>query len=290
MSSLPYTLSAADAALFQSLQASALLPTLARPGEGELMEVYKQKKRDEEFKKVEPYADLLELKLTEQLEAHKETILQQLRESKDAQFTVDLFSWNTVHYYETAQSMRERYAEMEDGHTALTLENRRRAILIKDNKWESTFGVESEATWGGGVWDTYWCYAPIKVDRIFRHSDLAMRLSLKLGPNFFPSFRWSRVEDAGDDSDHGFTVYKKTFYVRYYPLGVSKYQMDKLLATAKKEAARVAASKKTGYAAVERGVGHEELCVLPEPEEKWSGVGLYEVKRARCFCGCADDE
>ena len=160
ITNLPFALSAEDIALFQSLQASALLPTLARPGEGELMPVYQKNMRDEEFKRIEPFADLLEHDLAERLDVRKETILKQLRECKDTVFTVDLFSWKTVIYHETSQDMRRRYATMEDG-VSLILENRRRAILIADNKWETTFGVECTNPYS---WDypeePWWSYYP----------------------------------------------------------------------------------------------------------------------------------
>jgi hypothetical protein len=51
---LPYTLSAADAALFSSLRASALLPTLATPCHGELVTLFKERMLEEQKKKMEP--------------------------------------------------------------------------------------------------------------------------------------------------------------------------------------------------------------------------------------------
>ena len=270
ITNLPYALSAEDAALFQSLQASALLPTLSTPGEGELMPVYRKNMRDEEFKRVEPYADLLEHDLAERLEVRKASILKQLRESKDTLFMVDLFTWKTVIYHESSQDMRRRYAAMEDGRTSLILENRRRAILINDNKWETTFGVECTNPYS---WDypeePWWAYYPLKVDRIFRHSDLAQRLSLKLGPNFLPFFRSEKVEGAGEESDHGFSVYKKTLYVRYYPLGVTEFQLTKLLAVAKKQKERMSLGQVLGYAAGEYPKFSDSLSPKPSAVSTW---------------------
>jgi hypothetical protein len=308
ITNLPFALSAEDAALFQSLQASALLPTLSTPGEGELMPVYRKNMRDEEFKRIEPFADLLEHHLAERLELRKESILKQLRESKDTLFTVDLFSWKTVTYFETSQDMRRRYAAMENGRSELILENRRRANLIEANKWETTFGVESANPYSWDYSDEpYWSYYPRKVDRIFRNSDLAMRLSLKLGPNFFPSFRWERVEGAGDDGDHGFSVYKKTLYVRYYPLGVSQMQLTKLLAVAKKQAERMSRGEVLGYAAGEYpkfsdfiellapeadgGGGASTMPSLKSILKAWDpDAPAHDEGRLRCMCGCEDEE
>jgi hypothetical protein len=281
------------------------------------MEVYQQKKRDEEFKRIEPFADLLEHDLAEQIEVRKAAILKQLRESKDTLFTVDLFSWKTVAYSETSQDMRHRYAAMEDGRSALIQENRRRAILIEDNKWETTFGVESANPYSWDYSDEpYWSYYPRKVDRIFRHSDLAMRLSLKLGPNFFPSFRWERVEDAGDSSEHGFSVYKKTLYVRYYPLGVSQMQLTKLLGVAKKQAERMSLGEVLGYtageypkfsecinagplaaeepaprtAAAAAGGGASTMPSLKRILVAWDPDASGPSHQWRCVCGCLDEE
>ena len=306
ITNLPYALSAEDAALFQSLQASALLPTLARPGEGELMAVYQQKKREEEFKTIEPFADLLEHHLAERLEVRKEAILKQLRESKDTFFTVDLFSWKTVIYSETSQDMRRRYAAMDDG-SSLVLENRRRAILIEDNKWETTFGVESTNPYSDYADEPWWAYYPKKVDRIFRNSDLAMRLSLKLGPNFFPFFRWETVEGSFDESEHGFTVYKKTLYVRYYPLGVTKMQLTKLLGVAKKQAERMSRGEVLGYAAREYPKFSDSIELLAPEADGGGGASTmpslksilkvwnpdapaHDATHSRCMCGCEDEE
>ena len=316
IANLPFALSAEDAALFQSLQASALLPTLARPGEGELMAVYQQKKREEEFKTIEPFADLLEHDLAERLEMRKASILKQLRETKDTLFTVDLFSWKTVVYHETWQDMRRRYAAMEGDGSSFIQENRRRSILIADNKWETTFGVECTNPYS---WDypeePWWSYYPKKVNRIFSHSDLAMRLSLKLGPNFLPFFRSERVEGAGEDSEHGFSVHKKTLYVRYYPLGVSQFRLTKLLAVAKKQAERMSRGEVLGYAAGEYPKFSDSLEpsapeAAPEAAPEGDGGGgrstmpslksilmawdpdapAHDAAHSRCMCGCEDEE
>ncbi len=272
------TLSTTDAALFKSLQASALLPALAEPGKGELVELFKANKRQEELKKVEPYADLLEIVLKQQLTDRADSIMKQLRETKGATFTVDLFSWKTVHYYESLTGLQERVAAMSPDEKA---EHQTKMVQrdrqIKDNGWESMFSVEGQSPYS---WDcddvfTYYTYYPMKVDRIFRNSDLSCRLSLALGPSFFPSYRWERVEDAGDEGDSGFCVYKKTLYVRYYPFGVQKPQLEKLLTVAKRQAERMSLGEKTGFAASEYAVGHTGLCVLPEPSDEDRGGRFF---------------
>lgn len=317
MSSLPYTLSAEDAALFQSLQASALLPSLATPASGELVKLFKQRMLEEQKKKMEPYADILEHQLEAMLVERKDSILQQLKDSKGTSFTADLFSWKTILYRESLTSMQTRVGEMSlEERMAHSQKVRSQRIAIEDNGWESKFSVEASS----GYYDedgyyqeegTYPTYPPVKVDRIFRHSDLAMRLSLKLGPNFFPFTKWERVDAEGDDDyESGYSVYKKTLAVRYYPFGVSKQQMTKLLTVAKTQAERMARGEVVGLAARETPVGHAELNIVPPGPVPLLGeyegmpplvparaampkVSVWEphdVSTGRCFCGCADDE
>ena len=305
-SNLPFTLSASESAVFQRIQSEALLPALAQPGKGELVQLFKQKKREEEIKKVAPYADLLESTLKQELRDRKDSILKQLRESDSSTFKVDLFSWKTVHYFEALSELNARVDAMtEDERVAHGQKMRARSYQIEDNEWESTFGVDSHnaAGWGYDP-EFYTTYYPMKVDRIFRNSDLAWRLSLALGPNFFPSYRWDRVEGAGDDSDYGFCVYKKTLYVTYYPFGVKKTYMDKLLAVAKKDAERISLGQKTVFIPGEYPVGHKDLCVIPEPQDEYADMPPLVPAPVRrpwmaatekwggeqvCFCGCGDE-
>ncbi len=313
---LPYTLSAADAALFSSLRASALLPSLATPCHGELVTLFKERKREEDKKRVEPYADILEGELTKMLEERKDSILQQLKDSKGTSFTADLFSWKTVHYSETLASMQARVSEMSSEERVAHYEKvRETRFAIEDNGWESEFFVEARDP----IYDddgyfqeeeTSTPYPSVKVDRIFRCSDLAERLSLKLGPNFYPFTKWEYVQGAGNYEENGFNVYKKTLAVRYYPFGVKKDQMKKLLGVAKTQAERKTRGEVISLRARETPVGHAELNIVPPGPVPLLGeyegmpplvparaampkVSVWEphdVSTGRCFCGCADDE
>lgn len=293
---LPFTLSAEDAALFKSLQTSAILPDLAHPGRGELVEVFKHKKREENRAIVAPYADILETELTKILNKRKGSILEQLRESKDTSFTVPLFSWNTVYYTETLSALRAREAVMSSDEFREHAEAQsQRWKTIANEGWETKFGVECAAVYGYGEdHETDWVYPNMKVDRIFRNSDLAMRLSLKLGPNFFPTIKWELLHEDHHSRD-GFMAYKKTLCVRYYPFGVSENQLKRLLAVVKSEASRIAEGEKTHLRPGEYGVGHKLLEILPEPEAVQGPVTLLGGARAggggathSCFCGCED--
>jgi hypothetical protein len=290
MASLSFNLSPEDAAIFQTLQASALLPTLAEPGEGELVELFKQRKREEQKKFIEPYADLLESDLVKMLGRRKASILQELKSN----FTAKLFSWNSVGYHESLSSLKRR----QDGMTTKELSDhnvamRERQFLILENDWESMFSVEGVHYADGGYEDVpYTALFPVKIDRIFRNSDLDKRLSLKLGPNFFPHIEYELIVGAGDESAYGYSVYKKTLCVTYYPFGVSKDKMVKLLKTAKEQAERIALRMKSVYSADQRGVGLVELGILrlSHPEDYADMPSLIHASQHRCFCGCTDDE
>ena len=294
-SSLPYTLSAEEATLFAQLQDSALMYELVTPGEGELVELYKQKKREQQKKRVLPYADLLADELMYMLQKRKDQIMAQLRESNDTEFMVDLFSWKAVHYHESLDRLKKREADMTptELHDHLRKKHDEKE-LIKANGWESTFGAD-EHGFNGWAEETTTIYEPMKVDRIFKDSDLALRLSLFLGPNFSTSIRWDNAlpgESYIDSVMRGFSVYKKTLYVNYHPFGLPKKQLIKLLAVAKEDKRRQAMGEKIRLRSGEYPVGHEALDIVA-PAPVWGGEdlsmpSLIAPHRNECFCGCTD--
>jgi hypothetical protein len=100
------------------------------------------------------------------------------------------------------------------------------------------------------------------VERIFRYSNLKERISLALGPNFFPRIACECVSKMADQvDDPGYTVYKKTLQVKYFPFGVSQHQMKVLLDVAKSEAERTAEGKVAKYAEGEYGLGFAQLAI-----------------------------
>ncbi len=284
---LSVKLSAEDVAVFQCLQATALLPSLAQPGEGELVALYKQKQRETQQAAMEPYADILETELLKCLEARKAQIYTKLMESKGASFEVELFKWKTVKYRETLTELKQRESEMtterlREHHSFL----RNRSARLEQLGYESMFSAEKSEVYDGEE-ETYTTLYPVKVDRIFRFTDLALRLSLALGPNFYPYTAWKAMEGESEEGEDGYTVFTKTLCVRYYPYGVSKFQMEKLLTCAKKDAKRKAEGTKTALRMSEYGVGHRELNAIPEEDEYADMPPLIPAKAAhRCFCGC----
>lgn len=255
-------LSNEDHALFKSLQGSCLFPSLAVPGSGEMVNLYKTKKREEERKFIEPYADLLEDELVKMLKRRKAIIYEELLNSKDTSFTVELFSWKTVSYHEPIWVLNERVSKMTcDEELIHDLREWDRKSSIKSNEWETMFGTQmgsSEAD------ELDWIHSPVKVDRIFRHSDLGMRLSLALGPNFLPHEKWESIfyMDGLPGVGNGYTVYKKTLYVSYHPFGINKRQLKNILEVARKERERLEKGQRATLGPAEYPVGHSALNIL----------------------------
>ncbi len=295
-SSLPYTLSAEDAALFKVLQDTAILQEAATPGEGSLVELFKQKKKDEQKKFIEPYADILEAQLKVNLFDRKDEILAELKASESSRFSAELFSWNSVQYRESLSDRSKRLSAM-GIHERRSYNQKRmdRDQRIKEHAWETEFCVKTRCTyedWGGELVESdSYSWFPVKVDRIFRNSDLDKRLSLALGPNFYPYFTWEPIEGASDEDDDGFQVYKKTLCVRYCPFGVAKLQMDKLLETAREQAKRTTEGRTYRLGRGETPYGHTKLFLNKDEYADMPSL-IHPVGEGvhRCFCGCEDDE
>lgn len=262
-------LSTEDRALFQSLQGSCLLPSLSVPGEGdsqEMVDLYLRRKEEEQRQFIAPYADLLEDELVKMLTRRQDLILRDLKNSKDSSFVVELFSWNTVSYDEALWAMKARIAKMSlQERYVHELRQGDREGTIELNRWEYKFGTEMAQTYGYGPGDEAdWVRTPIKVDRIFRKSDLAMRISLKLGPNFFPFTKMERIflTEGLPEVGNGYRVYKKTLCVRYYPFGVPESKLKSLLAVAKKENERFEKGQRATLGAAEYPTGYSALNIL----------------------------
>lgn len=298
---LPVKLSAEDAAVFRGLQASALFPTLALPGEGELVALYKQKQREFQERHLEPYADILETELTKYLMARKDEIYKKLLASETGSFVVELFKWKTIHFRESLTELKRRESTMTPEQLrAHRITRRERDFELSTKSVETTFGVERCEVYDGEEEISHVMY-PEKVDKIFRYTDLALRLSLVLGPNFYPFTTAEYVDEECTQGEDGYSVLKKILCVRYYPFGVNKPQMDKLLACAKKQAQR---SKKQ-LERDEYSVGHGSINIWPpvcislvgteaaaaaEAAEYSDMPPLIPSQAKRCFCGCSDEE
>jgi len=295
MANLSFTLSPADAVLFKSLQQKAILPELAVPGEGELVKLFKQKKKEQQKAFLAPYADILETEILHELASRKKTILKKLTECEGTSFAVPLCSWNTIHYRESLQELGHRVSAMTPDELRAHYANRySQEQLFEANGWESMFGTKDVYTDEDGERTVIDGYYPVKVDRIFRNTDLAQRVSLALGPNFFPFIGSEYIETPGSDwREDSFWVYKKTLYVRYYPFGVSKTHMTRLLDVLKAKNARQTEGKYVALKATEEATGSGVLftCAAdPVPLLAFSPPPIRTRSLSQCFCGCEDED
>lgn len=256
-----YTLSSKDTERLQELQASCLLPSIAVPGKGELVSMFKFMKSNEMRVQMQPFADLLEFELLKMLATMKDRILDDLAKGPSSRMTATLFSWKTVEYIETFGEMKLRESMMSEEKLALhRLFKAMQAEMLKANGYETGFGTK--VSYPHYNQEEYWLHYKKNVEAIFRYSDLALRLSLALGPNFYP-FISSEYVEGGDPSLGGYRVKKQTLSVQYYPFGVKKNQMLRLLQVDAEQKARL----RTTYQVNEVGYGHESLR-LPVDKEK----------------------
>jgi hypothetical protein len=274
-SSLPFTLSAADAALFNELQASAVFPEFATPGEGDLAAAYKKASKERLRERMEIYADLLLPLILEVAQAKKMDIVYQLIKDPHKTMEADIFSWNTVVYTESFSDYKRRLAAM-SSQDRFDEENRQyeERQMFEQNGWQHTLGldVDIRSPWGG--WDSCAMLSPQRIERIFNHSNLAERVALALGPNFMPYTKTTCVygeETAGKN----YGVFRKTLSVIYMPFGRPKTNLLKALEVVRNQKKREADGKV------------RKICVC----EGIVGVGEYPRPAVRRgFVRCEDGE
>jgi hypothetical protein len=292
MASLRYVLSAEDTALLESLQNTALLSETSLQ---EVSELAFKKKAEQEKQMLLPYADLLEMEILTELSLRKQSILNKLKESPDTDFTVDLLSWNTVFY-------REGLTELLRRESLMTREELRDHTNAKRVVQESltTFGKLSVCGTEMLYHDEHETYryislSDVKVERIFRKTDLRYRIAMALGPNFFPYLRMKKQEDADEDGPHGYTGWTTTLCVRYYPMGISKNQMACILKTLKDKKKRQEEGTYYTLQSMEdfsKNSPGLTYCLPRGPSalQVPAPIRVPVPKASHCFCGCADDE
>jgi hypothetical protein len=242
-SSLPFTLSAADSALFQELQASAVFPELATPGEGELAIAYKKACNERLRERMEIYADLLLSQILDIVDTKKAAILAQLKKAPKEIMEADIFSWNTVVYDESFSDYKRRLAAM-TSEERFNEENRQydERQCFEQNGWEHTIGLSCEIRSPWGKVETVPVLSPQRIERIYRHSNLAERVALALGPNFMPYMKMKRL-DLDELDGKNYAVFCKTLTVIYMPFGRSKSSLLKALEVARLQKQREADGK-----------------------------------------------
>ena len=290
MNSLPYTLNPEQYALFVNLQTSALLPQLAQPGAGELVELFKVAKKEEQRKTFEPYADILEAHILEKVRSKLPSILEQLKQHPGSVMTTELFTWQTVTYHESLTSLIKRQSAMTSEELrAYNVAAAERSQKIKNNRWESEVSIIDS------VYDYYterdeetYSLYPAKINKVFQTTDLAQRVALSLGPCFTPFIEWDLVEGLGEDGPTGFSVYKRTLSVRYHPFGMSHSQMMALLKVAKSKADRASADTIRMLFPSER----LEITADLSAYDEYTGMPplIPTANKHQCFCGCEDDD
>jgi hypothetical protein len=291
MNAFPYTLNAEQYALFASLQGSALLPALATPGEGELVQLFKAAKKEDQRKTFEPYADILETYILTEVRSKLPSILEQLKQNPAYAMSAELFTWHTVQYHENLTDLAKRKSAMTpDERSAYYIDARARDIKIKNNRWETEVTVYETVYdyYTRDEEETYSMY-PAKINKVFKVTDLAKRVALALGPCFSPYTRWEPVEEVGEEGPTGFSVFKCSLCVRYYPFGVDQTQLISLLEVAKAKAERAEADKIRELYPSER----LDITAPPRAEDFYADMpSLISASQAQhqCFCGCAEDD
>jgi hypothetical protein len=290
MASLPYVLSAEDTALLESLQDTALLPAVSLQ---EVRELAYKKKAEQEKQMLLTYADLLEMEILTELSLRKQSILNKLKESPDTDFTVELLSWNTIFYREDLSQLLRRESlmtreELRD-HT-----NAKRALQESLTTLGKLSVCGTETLYDDGHETYRYISLPeVKVERIFRKTNLRYRIAMALGPNFFPYLRTKEQEGVGEDGPHGYTGWTTTLCVRYYPMGISKNQMTSILKTLKdkkqrqEEGTYYTLQSMEDFSKNSPGITY---CVPRGPSalQVPAPIRVPVPKASSCFCGCAD--
>jgi hypothetical protein len=235
---LPYALSPEQQTNYERVLQAALLPSLVIPGENELAVTYKEAQRVVQKHMMEPYADLLEEHILSIVATEKERILDELRTSPHVWMSAKIFSWNTIHYHETLKDMLKRQSAMTYDETIDHYQwTSDRAKLIKDKGLEHEFGV----FYSEGVF-TYWPLPCVKIERIFKNTNLADRIALSLGPNFTAFIRAEFLEE--NTRDFKMDAMKHTLCVRFHPFGPQRSTMVRLLSVVESEAERKSRNQK----------------------------------------------
>ena len=232
-------LSLKDSTLLDSLASQSILGEVSK-SHGDLHALYKMHKAHETQEMLAPYVDILEDELVAILKAEKDKLIAQLKNCTSSDIEVDLFSWNTVQWNESLSALQRRVAKMTpEERVEHSKKKKAQYKMIKEKGWETKFGIlhdtweADDISWAQEAY-SYYSYPPKKVDFIFRHSDLAQRLVLALGPNFSTWTNSTRIATVGEYfEENSFFVLKNTLVLRYHPYGLKHQDLNKLLNVAK---------------------------------------------------------
>jgi hypothetical protein len=229
-----------DRELFREIQQSALLPTLAEPGVGDLARRQRAFRKQEAIQMLDPYADILEQQIMPLLLAKKEAILAKLVSSpQDGYFYVDVCEWNTVQYACKGSELREHIASLAPQEKEWFLQGLKdRNDELKQRGWtDSRLSVKKMSADDGLI-----MLRPQKIERIMRKSNLGWRIAQALGPNFRPEIVLKAVSHIGAPrSKLDYIAFKGVLTLVYCPLGLERTLLKEMLATVKRQKERRAA-------------------------------------------------
>ena len=228
-------------------------------------ELKESKKRKEQVK-LQPYNDMLFDHIMETLELQKDSIREKLMEglARDSPYpSFEILEYNSVLYND---SLEEKIQKL----NSMTGEERARAykqetkenIRIRDNSWDATIGLTRSS---------YYSMHPVRLDRIFKHTDILRRIANEFGTKYKVYNDMKYILFQGEK----YCVWKKSVRLVYKSDGPLQKDIQEILAVRKKYAA--------GYDKFWRSMSCElELQgVGPQPEEQKEvindGTGTLET-------------
>lgn len=216
----------------------------------ELATLHREHRRFLESQKLQPYADLLYAHIKERIRPSSMLLelKEQLRGASDLR-NVSLplgFSFNAVQWHQSLEEKKRTQGTMESW--VAERETRR---TIQTNGWDAKLGTKTWWNRDNVCWDpdypedNYdWELFPVRVHRIFKHTDLLERINVLFGSQFevklvcTPPHLYTR-----EDAD-GFTVNRYDLRVYYLGRDLPPRKMSELLAVAQKYEAHVSYSLK----------------------------------------------
>jgi hypothetical protein len=217
-------LNAEEAVLFQSLKDDSFFSGWPFHADLEQTKLELQKKKEKEL--VQPYADLLLAHIKSAVTARRGEIWETLAATGEC----EVFSYEALHYNQDLVDKKRRLAEMSA--------EEREAVFTAEEPTETHFGLkkwhanDAEAVAEGDdlFYQSHELY-PIKVQRIFRSSDLGVRISLLFGPHFFIKKERKCLERK--EGNFGWTHQKVTIKVVFKGESISEWEAREILRVAK---------------------------------------------------------
>lgn len=211
----------------------------------DLSTLHREHGRFLESQKLQPYADLLYTHIKEKIRPTSLLLelKEQLRATSDLR-TVSVplgFSFNAVTWHQSLEEKRKALGTME----SLWSERETRS-KIRANGWDQNIGTKiwwdpSHECWdyddpqGNFDWELY----SVRVHRVFRHTDLLVRINVMFGSQFEVRLVCTPPHLFTREGDDGFTANHYELRVYYLGKDLPRYKLEQLLAVAKKYEAHI---------------------------------------------------